>query len=120
MTSTRARNLSVSLFAVPVLALAACGGGKSDKDKITDIIKQGGKDPSTICKHIEAKTLKALGGKDGCTKASKTPGAKDENIKVNSVDVKGDKATAKVKGNQGDQAIKFVKEGGDWKVTGTS
>ncbi len=114
------RPASLSLLAVPILALSACGGGKSDKDKITDIIKQGGKDPSTICKHLEAKTLKALGGEDGCKKAAQDPSAKDQNVKVNSVTVNGDKATAKVKGNQGDQSINFVKEGGDWKVTGTS
>ncbi len=114
------RASSLSLLAIPVLALSACGGGSSDKDKITNIIKDGGKDPSTVCGHLQEKTLKALGGKAGCEKASKDPSAKDPNVKINSVKVDGDKATAKIKGNQGDQTIQFVKEGGDWKVTAGS
>ena len=115
MNLTRATALSV--LVVPVLALSACGGGgKNDKDKITDIVNQGSKDPATICDHLAAAPLKALGGKAKCLVASKA-GDADANFKISSVTIDGDKASVKGKGKEGSQTIKFVKEDGDWKVT---
>lgn len=113
---------SVATSLVSAVIVAACGGGgKSDNDKITDIIKEGGKNPSTICDHLDAKILKTLGGKDGCVKAAKADDSnKDPAVKINEIKIDGDKATAKVKGAQGDQTINFIKEDGDWKVTATS
>jgi hypothetical protein len=114
---THSRRL-LSLLAVPALTLAACGGGggDSDKDKLTSIINDGGKNPSTICDHLEASLLKQLGGKDGCVKASKSEKG-DDKTKIDSLDVTGDTAVAKVHDDNGKTTINFKKVDGDWKVT---
>ncbi len=39
------------LLVVPALALGASGGGDSDKDKITKLVKNTANDPATICDH---------------------------------------------------------------------
>ncbi len=109
------------LLVVPAFALGACGGGGSDKDKVKSLIENVSKDPANLCDHATADLLKQVGGKTGCEKAAK--GApKETDITVNSVDINGDKATAKVtakaKGKSDDQTVKLVKEGGDWKISG--
>jgi hypothetical protein len=112
------RRLLLVALAVPTLAVAACGSskGSSDKDKLTSIIQKGGSDPASICDHLDAATLKTIGGKAGCLTASK--GQKpDTTVKVTSLTVSGDKATAKITDKKGPQTVKFVKVGGDWKVS---
>ncbi len=106
------------LIVVPALALGACGG-KSDEDKITSLMEDVGTDPATLCDHATKGLLKQVGGtKESCQKAAK--GAKkDRDVKVSSVKIDGDKATAKLKGVEGAQTADFVKEGGDWKVAST-
>jgi hypothetical protein len=113
------------LIAAPLLlgalGLAACGGGgggSSDKDTLTKIVTDGGKTPATICDHLDAKTLANLGGHDKCVQASKQAGALDPNVKVTKLTINGDKATANITGKDGSSTIHFVKENGDWKVTG--
>lgn len=109
-----------TLAVVPLTFLAACGGGgSSDKDKITKIIKDGGKDPATICDHLDPTLVKQLGGLAGCKKAAKAADNGDKSVDIKSVDVKGDAATAKIKGASGDQTISFIKKSGDWVVTQT-
>jgi hypothetical protein len=109
-----------TLAVVPLTFLAACGGGgSSDKDQITKIIKDGGKDPATICDHLDPTLVKQLGGPAGCKKAAKSADNGDKNVDIKSVDVKGDAATAKIKGASGDQTISFTKKSGDWVVTQT-
>ena len=109
----------LALFlAVPVLALGACGGGgNSDKDKITSIIEGIGKDPASLCDHAATTLLKQVGGtKESCQKAAKGA-TKNRDVKVESVDVNDDKATAKIKAAGGGRSIDFVKEGGEWKAS---
>ena len=62
--------------------------------------------------------LKSLGGDDACRKAAKESENDNDEAKVDSVDVNGDKATAHVTVKSGKQTISFVKEDGDWKVSG--
>src|SRR3712207_2763700 len=58
------------LLAVPTLALAACGGG--DKSEIEGIVKDGAKDPSTICEHLTKDLIKQVGGtEEKCKKVAK-------------------------------------------------
>lgn len=113
------RRLLLVAVAVPALALTACGSktkGNSDKDALTSIIEKGGSNPASVCDHLDAPTLKAIGGKPGCLKAS--AGQKpDTTVKVNSLTVTGNTATAKITDKKGPQTIKFVKVGGDWKVS---
>lgn len=110
-----------TLTVVPLTFLAACGGGggNSDSDQITKIIKDGGKDPTTICDHLDANLVKQLGGAAGCKKAAKAADNGDKKVDVKDVTVKGDTATAKIKGASGDQTISFVKKAGNWVVTET-
>jgi len=108
----------LSLLAVPALTLAACGGGGSDKDQITEIIEEGNANPSSVCNHLDAELLKQIGGKDGCEKAAKGQ-PKDASTKIDSLKIDGDKATAKVKDKSGASTITFVKQDGDWKVSGS-
>jgi hypothetical protein len=114
--SMHAPRWTATLLAVPVLALTACGGGSSDKDKISDLINKVGDDPSYLCQHMSAKVDKAIGGKDGCEKAAKAEDAKDPDVKIDSITIDGDSATAKITGNDGADTVKLVKEDGDWKV----
>jgi hypothetical protein len=113
----RHRRIAV-IFAVPTLALAACGGG--DKGEIEGIVKDGAKDPTRICEHLTRKLLKQVGNSvENCKKVAKASGrdGKVENLKVK---VNGDKATATFKDKEGNNTVEFVKEGGEWKVSSTS
>lgn len=103
------------LLAVPTLALAACGG--SDEDDIKTIINDVSEKPSTICDNASKKILDQLGGKKKCEEATKNEKGekKPTNVKVK---VDGKNATATFKTADGEnEEVKFVKEGGDWKVT---
>jgi hypothetical protein len=106
---------------VPALALTACGGGdkgSSDKDQITEIITTVGDDPSLACDHVSKAVLEAAfkGSVADCKKAAKADGTSDPDVKIDSITIDGDTATAKVTGNQGHQTIAFAKEGDDWLV----
>jgi hypothetical protein len=107
-------------LAVPALTLAACGGGggNSDKDDITQIIKDGGKTPASLCEHMTDRLLKQIGGADACTAASKSDGTPDANIKVDSLKIDGDKATATITDKTGKNTAKFVKTGDEWQLDG--
>jgi hypothetical protein len=105
------------LLTVPAITLAACGGGgDSDKDKLTSIIEEGGKTPSSICDHLEASLLKQLGGDEGCQKAASSEKG-DDSTEIDSLDVTGEKAVAKVRDKTGKTTINFTKVDGDWKVS---
>ncbi|HEY8637933.1 MAG TPA: hypothetical protein VIL64_01735 [Solirubrobacteraceae bacterium] len=110
--------LLASVAVVPALALSACGGGGSDKDKITSIVKDVGKNPSNLCtKYAAPDLLKQIGGVDKCKALAKAdPKAVDPNVKVDSVTVNGSTATAKITGNSGKNTVAFKKENGSWKV----
>jgi hypothetical protein len=114
---THPRHLMLAL-AVPAVAFSACGGGgNSDKDKLTSIINEGGKNPASICDHLDAVLLKQIGGKAGCVKASKSQKG-NSNTKIDDITVTGAKAVAKVHDEKGKKTtITFKKVGGDWKVT---
>ena len=108
--------LPLPILAV-VVGLAACGGGSNDKDEISKIVREGGKNPASICDHLEAKTLEKLGGRSKCLELAKGADTIDANVKIDKVSVDGDKATVNVTGKDGKSTIKFVKQDGDWKVT---
>lgn len=118
MPKTRA--VLITLLAVPMLALGACGGddGNSDKDTLTKIIKDGNSKPATVCDHLTDALLEQIGGAEGCKQAAAQQ-KPDDSTDITSLEIDGDKATAKVKDDDGDNTIQFVKQDGEWKVTDT-
>jgi hypothetical protein len=104
------------------VALTACGGssGSSDKDQLTAIIKDIGNKPADLCtKYATAQLLAQAGGKAACLKAAAAPNAADPHIKVDTVAVSGDTATAQITGNTGNTTLSFSKSSGAWKLTGS-
>jgi len=112
------RRAAAPALLVLSISLSACGGGSSDEDKIKSIVKDGNNDPTTVCDNASKALLKQLGGTDACKKAAKDDPGKDDPADVQSVKITGDKAVASVKLKAGPQTINFVKEDGDWKVSG--
>ena len=111
---------SLTLLLVPLVSLAACGDGTTDKDAITKIITDGGRDPATICDHLSDPLLKRFGTLQSCRKAA-TASAKqtDPGVKIDRLTITGDKATADITGSDGKTTITFVKDSGSWKVRDT-
>jgi hypothetical protein len=105
-----------SLLALPVVLLAACGGA-SDSDQIRDIVEEGSSDPTSICANLTDQGLKDLGGEAACEKLAESQDNTDPDVEINSIEVDGDTATAKVTGKDGAQTIRFVREDGDWRVS---
>jgi hypothetical protein len=106
-----------ALVALTVALLGGCGGGSGDEDAIRGIVDEGSKDPAAICDNLTRQGLKDIGGMAQCRQLAKSQDNTDPNVVVHSVQVDGDKATAKVTGKDGDQTIRFVKEDGAWKVS---
>lgn len=109
--------LHPTLLALPVAFLTACGGGGGDEDTIRDIVNEGSNDPTSICENLTKDGLEQIGGEEACKKLAEAEDNTDPDVKINSVEVDGDKATAKVTGKDGDQTINFVKEDGEWRVS---
>lgn len=114
------RSLALCL-AVPALFAAGCGGSDSDsdQDQIKGIITEVANDPLAICDHLSDETLQTVfqGDADACRKAGEEANAGDEkgDVDINSVEVDGDTATAKITDKDGkDQTLKFTKDGDEW------
>jgi hypothetical protein len=114
------RSLALCL-AVPAIFAAGCGGGggNSDESQIKGIINDVAKDPLAICDHLSDATLQKIfkGDADACRKSGKEANAEADkgDVKINSVEVNGDNATAKITDKDGkDQTLKFTKDGDDW------
>jgi hypothetical protein len=108
--------LAFAVAACAVTLLAACGGS-SDEDTIRGIVEEGSTNPTSICGNLTDQALEDLGGKEACEKLADSQDNTDPDVKIQSVTVDGDKASAKVVGKDGDQTIRFVKEDGEWRVS---
>lgn len=112
------RPSALVIAAAASLAITACGGGKSDKDKITDLVKDVGKNPATLCDQYATQVLiDQVGGHEACAKLTRDPKSKDPDVKVDSIAIVGKTATANVTGNRGHQRIGLVREGDGWRVS---
>lgn len=112
MTSPRSLAL---LLVVPALAVSACGG-KSDSDKIKDIIKKVASDNTYACSHVTKNLLSQLGGSEkACVAGLKgsPKGAVEGDIKVS---VNGNGATADFRAKNGNRHVTFVKQNGSWLI----
>lgn len=108
--------VGAALLAAASITAAGCGdSGDSDEDTINSIVIEGGKDPSTICDHVEKAVLTQLGGKDGCVTQSKTEKA-DDTTKITSTKIDGDTATVSLTDKDGATTVKFKKEDDKWVI----
>jgi porphobilinogen deaminase len=98
------------------LAVSACGGSKSDQDKIKDVVKKVDDNPAALCDNATKELLAQLGGKAGCQALAKTNKNSGGKSKVTNLKVNGDTATATVTDKTGPSQVTFQKVNGDWKV----
>jgi hypothetical protein len=105
------------------LALGACGGGSTDKDKLTQIVKAYGKDPTKLCTMYATPAMVArqFGTEANCVNLASNPSAPDPGVKVDSVTVKGNTAvvirTSEAAAGKGSKAaLHFIKTPSGWKV----
>jgi hypothetical protein len=105
-------------FATATTILSGCGGGVSDKDQIAALVKNEGTNPATLCDHLTATLLARFGGRSNCLRQAASA-AKDPSTHATAVKVHGTTATAVVGDRNGSRTITFVKQKGDWKVSGT-
>jgi hypothetical protein len=111
-----------------VLALSACGGssatsGTSDQSNITQIIKAYGKEPTKLCTTYATAHMiqRQFGSTATCIKLASSPTARDPNVQVDSVAVKGNQAvairTSEANPGKGTKAaLHFVKTSSGWKI----
>ena len=111
----RARLATLLVLAVP-LGLAACG--KSDEDKVRDVLDQVNSSDPAVCSKLSDELLKGQfnGDKKRCEDQAKRVTEKSL-FTVEKVKVDGDEATGTVKANQGGRSrVLLKKEDGEWKV----
>jgi hypothetical protein len=134
------RALLSSLALIAASALAACGGsassaGKFDGERkavaeVVEDLQTAGerKDAGKICDDILARPLaqqiRAAGADCEAEMKKSLEDADDFELEVQSVTINGNRATARVKGEDGDrdrvETFEFVKERGGWRATALS
>lgn len=128
MSKARLLLPAIVLLAVSAFALAACGSGESDEDKITSAIENAatGSDPAVCTEDQTAAFLEQTNGNEGnkaveeCEEEAEN-GETAESVEVSEVEVDGEEATATVAitGSTLDGqtlVVGLVKEEGDWKL----
>jgi hypothetical protein len=98
------------------LGFGACG--KSDEDKIRDVLHEVDSSDPAVCSKLSDQLLKAQfnGDKKRCEAQAKKVTEKSL-FEVEKVKIDGDDATATVKAKQGGRSqVLFKKEDGEWKV----
>ena len=109
--------LSAALLSAALLA--GCGGdGGSPEDDIRGIIEEGARNPPSLCGHPHYEALKYLGGEEKCRDLARSADNTDRDVEVRAIDVEADKATARVRGKDGDRTLTFRKQDGDWRLSG--
>jgi hypothetical protein len=119
----------VALLAAAALTLTACGGGKSDEDKITETIETVAttSDPGNCTeletlRFVEQNTQeKGKAAVKTCKAQAKAGKEEAKGANVSNVSVNGSKATAEVEfegGSLGSQSLEvaLVEEDGNWKL----
>ncbi|HEY2479263.1 MAG TPA: hypothetical protein VGI17_11090 [Solirubrobacterales bacterium] len=119
----------LAVLVVVALTITACGGGKSDESKISEVIEKAATttDPSN-CTGLETQRfneqnnqVKGKAATKACEEQAEAGKEQAEGAKVSNVSVNDEKATAEVEfegGSLGSQALEvaLVKEEGDWKL----
>jgi hypothetical protein len=126
---TRRILVPLALALVAAFAIAACGGGSSDEDKITEVIEKSAttSDPEN-CTELQTQRFaeqnsqqKGKAAIKACEEEAEAGEEQAEGAKVSNVSVNDEKATAEVEfegGPLGSQNLEvaLVEEDGDWKL----
>jgi hypothetical protein len=121
--------VSLALLVLAALTLTACGGGKSDEDKIVETIETAAttSDPSN-CTELQTQSFNEQNNQQqgkaatkSCEEQAEEGKEQAEGAKVSNVSVNDEKATAEVEfegGSLGKQTLEvaLVEEDGDWKL----
>lgn len=116
------RRSAAAVIALMALIPAGCGG-TSPQDQLTQIIKAYGQDPTKLCTTYATPEMlqQQFGSKAACLSAAQQPAAKDPNVRVASVKIKGNTAVVRRiseapqgKGSKAD--VLFVKVNGQWRI----
>jgi hypothetical protein len=127
------RLLAMSCLPLSALALSACatttstakfkGTEHNVAQRIADLQSDetAGEEKKICANDLAASVVKRLGGQKGCEAAIKNQVVDNTEAVVESVDVSGASATAKVKSTHGGRkritTVAFVKEGSQWKIS---
>ena len=128
---------ATALLACALLALAACGGGSSDRDDVEQTLRDfvtalNKRDADRFCddlvtrefieKQTFAKGAKALA--DCKRQLRQVKDLKVKLVRISSLSVKGDRARVKavlsVQSQEGDQLYRLKKEDGGWRIASGS
>jgi hypothetical protein len=128
----RVARIACLLLLVPVLAVAACGGGNDAADArqtVRDFVTAtNARDGDRLCGHLLTQDYmeKATGATgDAATRACKQQlelltGLKIRLVSIGKTTVDGDKATVQAvivaSGQRSSRVFSLAKEGGDWKL----
>jgi hypothetical protein len=119
----------LALLVVAALTITACGGGKSDEDKIVEVIEKAATttDPTT-CTELQTQRfneqnnqVKGKAATKACEEQAEAGKEQAKGAEVSNVSVNEEKATAEVKfegGSLNSQVLEvaLVEEEGDWKL----
>jgi hypothetical protein len=131
------RALSALLAVTAAVALAACASGgtdssedfEGDEREVASVVEDlqtaaADDDASEICRELLAPALiEQLGSQDGCQKAVATviDATDTTELEVDSVEVQGTNASARVTSGSGDNAttrtVRLVRDGRNWKIS---
>jgi hypothetical protein len=131
------RALSVLLAVTAAVTLAACGSGGTDSSsdfegeerEVASVVEElqtaaADDDASEICRELLAPALvEQLGSQGGCQKAvaSVIDATDTTELEVDSVQVDGTNASARVTSGSGDNAtdrtVRLVRDGRNWKIS---
>jgi hypothetical protein len=119
----------LALLVLAALTLTACGGGKSDEDKITETIETAAttSDPSN-CTELETQRFAEQNNQEqgkaaikACEEEAKAGRELAKAVNVSNVAISGSRATAEAEfegGSLGSQSLELVlvEEDGNWKL----
>jgi hypothetical protein len=131
------RALPVLLAVTAAVTLAACGSGGTDSSsdfegeerEVASVVEElqtaaADDDASEICRELLAPALiEQLGSQDGCQRAvaSVIDATDTTELEVDSVQVDGTNASARVTSGSGDNAtdrtVRLVRDGRNWKIS---
>lgn len=105
------------LIGLPLALVAFSGGPATAHGEISALLTTGASEPRTLCAHLSAGMLRAVGGQVACMAASpaRGPGAEVRDVRVD-----GSVATAVVVKPDGNERVRLVREDGGWKVDDVS